>query len=89
MPCEVKRDQGGEVTAIACSRGRSTRRCAHCGGRADILCDFPVLRGNVRGTCDASLCGRCAKKAGGGDLCRPHSALWDEKTGKPKVGPGA
>ena len=95
MPCEVKKDEAGGVTAIICSRprgGRPSRRCVHCGGPADFLCDFPIKsspRGSVSGTCDASLCQRCTKKAGGGDLCRPHAALWDEKTGKPTVGPGA
>jgi hypothetical protein len=89
MACEVKKDGTGAITAIICSRGRSLRRCVHCGGRADLLCDFPVLRDGVRGTCDASLCGRCSKKTGGGDLCRPHAVQWDEKTGKPKIGPAA
>ena len=89
MPCETKRDGDGRVTMIVCSRGRSSRRCVHCGRAAGLLCDFPVLKGVVRGTCDASLCGRCTTKAGGGDLCRPHANQWGDVTGKPKIGSGA
>jgi len=83
MACEVKKL--GDTTAIICSRGRRPqRRCLHCGRPADLLCDYPVRAGAgpVDGTCSASLCGACTTKRGGGDLCRPHAALWDEKAGK-------
>lgn len=84
MPCEVKKDDDGQVTTIICSRGRNPRRCLQCGRPANLLCDYPVVRGTVKGTCDASLCGGCTTKKGGGDLCRPHAALWDERAGKDK-----
>lgn len=76
--------------AIVCTRGRVGRRCRYCGGAADHLCDFPVLRDGKRGTCDAPLCSRCTTRiAGGRDLCRAHAPLWDPALDRPTVGPGA
>ena len=90
MPCETKDLGNGGGFAIICSRGRSGKRCAHCGAAAALLCDFPVERVGKRATCDAPLCARCTTKiAGDGDLCRPHARLWDKELGRPTVGPGA
>ena len=77
MPCE-KKDLGDGSVAIVCSR-RPSYRCVHCGRRADLLCDFPVIRGKTKGTCDARLCGACTTKADGMDLCRPHAGLWADQ----------
>ena len=95
MPCDTA-DLPGGVTAIVCSRGRSSKPCAYCGRASTRLCDFPVLKKirstglETKGTCDVPLCDRCTSKiAGDGDLCRAHVPLWDAQLGKPKVGPGA
>jgi hypothetical protein len=89
MPCTPLK-LGDGVTALICSRGRTRKRCRYCSGAGGRLCDFPVTRDGVRGTCDAPLCSRCTTKiAGDGDLCRAHAPLWDAALGRPKVGPGA
>jgi hypothetical protein len=89
MPCDpVKLPDGG--MALVCSRGRRSRPCRYCGRASSRLCDFPVLRGLHKGTCDTPICERCTTRiAGDGDLCRVHAPLWDAALGKPKVGPGA
>ena len=91
MPCNPVKLPGGG-TAIVCSgRGRRPKPCAYCGRPSSRLCDFPVTKDRgVKGTCDAPLCERCtARIAGDGDLCRAHAPLWDQKLGRPTVGPGA
>jgi hypothetical protein len=40
--CLAIADPGG--TIIACGRGFRRRRCAHCGGDAAALCDWPLMK---------------------------------------------
>ncbi len=90
MPCQhAKLPDGTSAIVCVCTRGRG-RRCVHCGGPASQLCDFPVLRGGCKTTCDASLCRHCTTRiAGDRDLCRTHAAQWDDALNRPKAGPGA
>ena len=76
-------DLGNGVTGIICGRGRRHEPCsvpgctrAHC-----RLCDYPVTRAGVAGTCDAKLCGQHAVHVGKDkDYCLPHSKLAVKQT---------
>jgi hypothetical protein len=77
------------VTAIVCTRGRR-RRCAHCGGPASKLCDFPLVLAGRPATCDLPLCRHCSTPIPGDrDLCRTHEPIWDHQANRPKVGSAA
>lgn len=71
-------------TIIACSLGRSNRRCAVCGRPAPYLCDYPVTiqlgDGAVgRTTCDKPLCSEHARGRGGGKhWCYDHVTAGSE-----------
>jgi len=54
MPCDITKDESGQVTRIVCSR-RSTPKCKFCGKPSSKLCDYPV----GTGTCDAQICRAC------------------------------
>lgn len=61
MTCD-RLDLPGGGTAIVCTRGKRGRSCKVCGRRATRECDFPITpRGGTPRTCDAPLCGQCAK----------------------------
>lgn len=63
--------------AIACGPLAPRARCSvpGCQNHAGKLCDFPVTKKGVEGTCDAKLCDRHAADAGEGkDHCPPHAA---------------
>lgn len=72
--CERVQLAGGGC-AIVCS-GHSRKRCK-CGARATLECDWKVP-GKRSGTCDASICARCATSpAPWKDLCAAHAAAYE------------
>lgn len=54
MGCEIIGD------AIVCSRGKRRTLCSVglCGKPSVALCDYPVERKGVKGTCDSPMCER-------------------------------
>ena len=76
MPCRTFRF--GEATVIVCTRGERAPTCATpgCHNRARYLCDYPVTRKGIKGTCDRRLCASCAAP-GPGQIhhCPPHRKL--------------
>jgi len=90
MPCRPLTSLDGKTVGFACSRGRRSKPCAYCSRPSSRLCDFPVMKDHgIKGTCDCPLCDRCTTGfAREGDLCRAHAPLWDQKLGRPTVGPG-
>lgn len=74
MPCAPIKGDG--VGAIVCTRGPA-KRCKWCQRPSTKLCDFPVKRNGKAGTCDASMCDRCAVTVPGLgvslDYCPPHA----------------
>jgi hypothetical protein len=63
MGCEhvsFKDEEGREVRAIICSRGRKPKSCSvpFCGNASVALCDYPVERKGKPGTCDSPMCER-------------------------------
>lgn len=76
MPCE-RREFGGGIAVIVCGR-RPAQPCSvpGCQRRYEKMCDYPVTRNGVAGTCDAKLCAKCAVSQGPGkDLCPAHAKL--------------
>lgn len=61
MSCDYIAFPGGY--AIVCNRAKRPRACKVCGRRASRECDFPIKPrgGGKPRTCDAPLCGQCAK----------------------------
>lgn len=89
MPCTPVKLPGGGMALVRHAH-RRIAPCRYCAAQGTRLCDFPVLRGLHKGTCDAPLCERCATRISSDrDLCRAHLPLWDLKADKPRVGPGA
>lgn len=75
MPCEPIKGADGRTTGYACSRGPRTKRCAYAGCKrsAPFLCDYPVTRAGVAGTCDRPCCGaHCKRVAPDRDYCQAH-----------------
>lgn len=70
------------VTVFVCSRGRQRARCSSpgCYEPHEQLCDWPVTRKGVAGTCDAKLCRTHAYHYGADtDYCGPHARAHEEK----------
>jgi hypothetical protein len=68
-PLEFYDLKTGEITGAGfiCTSGRR-RRCG-CGAIASLECDGPNAK-RKSGTCDAAICGRCARRTGPNtDLC--------------------
>lgn len=65
MPCEWYQMPGGGVVHIKRGRSGAKKHCKFCRAsyKADDgkLCDFPVGNGK---TCDAEMCGGCARTLG-------------------------
>jgi hypothetical protein len=62
---------------VACSTG-SFARCQTigCGGRAMLLCDYPVKRKDGKqGRCNRHVCASCAKRVEGRHFCPPHARV--------------
>jgi len=72
MSCQIIKD--GAVTVIACSRGAPYKKpCKYCGRKADHLCDYPVTREGVKGTCDIPCCSEhIFPHFGIGEACLQH-----------------
>lgn len=72
MTCTVTKSGG--VLIAACTRGRpAAGRCKWCSRPLAKLCDYPVKRNGVMGTCDAPMCERCATAVDADtDYCPPH-----------------
>lgn len=74
MPCRPFSHEG--MTGFICGGPRAAR-CG-CGNRGVFLCDWKV-EGKKTGTCDADLCGRCAKSPEPEKhLCPTHFIAWGE-----------
>lgn len=99
MGCEPFYFGDGGV-AILCGgrRGPKIERCIGCGKVSDLLCDGPGQAG--RKSCDAPICGGCAKSTGKNrDLCpgcaipvtasvredHPRRAEWEKTFGTAPV----
>lgn len=56
MGCEPFKTEGG--FGIICSRGRRPQACTvtFCGKPSVALCDYPVERKGIKGTCDSPMC---------------------------------
>jgi hypothetical protein len=78
VPC-IPFNLGNGTTGIICTRGpRKFVPCSvpGCGRPSVRLCDWPVTRAGVKGTCDAKLCARHATHVGPDrDYCPPHAKL--------------
>jgi hypothetical protein len=75
MPCEIEKDESGQVIKIKCSRGGHAR-CESCGRPATIQCDYPVTRDGKMGTCDRWQCRDCAIPVGPNlDYCKVHANM--------------
>ena len=66
MPCEWLKTADGTVVHINCGKGRGKMmKCKFCNQNyrqnEGKLCDFPVGNGK---TCDAEMCGSCARTLG-------------------------
>lgn len=64
------------VTVHACTRGQRRQRCGvpGCDRPQAALCDEPVERKGVRGTCDASMCETHRTRVGPNrDRCPAHA----------------
>jgi hypothetical protein len=70
------RDADGKVIGSVhiCGRGQRRKPCSYpnCPGIGTRLCDAPVVRKGVAGTCDAAICATHAWHHEGKDLCPPH-----------------
>lgn len=73
MTCQTVHVPDGGF-AIACGPKLHTHKCAHCGARATLQCDYPVDKWYCNSnTCDKHLCAQCAVQAGiGVDYCPEH-----------------
>ncbi len=77
MTCKLV-DLGNGTTAVVCYRGRRLEPCSvpGCPSVGSKLCDHPVTRKGVEGTCDMKICGKHATAVGPDrDLCPAHSKL--------------
>lgn len=75
MTCEFV-DLGNGARAIVCGPKRAKSRCASCGKRAGLLCDWKVADCRS-GTCDTPICADCTHSpAPGKDLCPAHRDEW-------------
>jgi hypothetical protein len=77
MPCAPFK-LGDGTTGIICTRGHRPAPCSVPGCTRDHcrLCDYPVTRAGVTGTCDAKLCGQHAVHVGTDrDYCPAHAKL--------------
>lgn len=64
------------VTGMVCTGRQRRAKCSSCGGRAEVLCDFPVTRKGQATTCSAKICKACAVKPNAEtDHCPPHARL--------------
>ncbi len=80
MPC-TPFNLGNGVTGIVCTRGGNRSLCTvpGCNRPSSKLCDYPVKRGGVAGTCDAKLCSVHATSVGPNkDYCLTHVKLEKE-----------
>lgn len=51
----------------------------NCNAKSSKLCDYPVTRNGVQGTCDRPLCSRCAVSQGKDvDYCPEHARVASE-----------
>ena len=75
MICQhVQIPNGG--AAIVCSSGKRLR-CAKCGGKAILLCDWKVPS-RKSGTCDKPICTACTvSPAPDKDLCPKHALAFE------------
>ncbi len=70
----------GAVVGIICGSG--PRKCSTpgCTRRAELLCDWPVLKGKRRVTCDRPICAACAyRHAPDVDYCAAHGREQEAK----------
>lgn len=77
MGCEPTKVPGG--FAIVCSRGQRPKVCSvtFCGKPMTALCDYPVERKGVPGTCDSPMCNQHRHPVGKDiDWCQGH---WDHE----------
>jgi len=73
MACRMV-DLGNGAFAIACGRGEKTKPCVTCGSPGTILCDYPVKRDGVAGTCDRPCCRKHATPVDKDkDYCMAHA----------------
>lgn len=67
---------GGGGAVIMCTRRGSIPDCdtPGCTRAGQYLCDHPVVRDGVQGTCDRRICdGHRTKMGAGRDYCGPHA----------------
>lgn len=74
MSCRII--TSGDVTIIACGRGRQERRRCDtpgCSGRAVALCDWPLSGPKAGKTCSRAMCAQCRRpQEPEVDYCRTH-----------------
>lgn len=69
MACKIIQKDG--TTMILCGKFKPQQYCAHCGGPANLLCDWPLPNGK---TCDLPICPRCSTPDGPDkDYCKAHT----------------
>lgn len=67
---------GKVAHGFVCMRGSGTKPCVTCGKRHEILCDYPVTRDGVAGTCDRACCRQHSVSVGQNlDYCLAHARL--------------
>ena len=76
--CEhIKTPDGGEF--IICGLRSPAKRCVHCGGSGQFLCDWKVPGRLRRRTCSRAICAKCVREvAPGKHLCLEHSQAWND-----------
>lgn len=76
MGCERFTSPDGKITGFMCSRGGRSKPCSFggCKRKGTFLCDYPVKRGEVEGTCDRASCGAHSDRVGPDrHYCRAHA----------------
>lgn len=82
MPCRTFPLPGG--AAIVCPRGQKRKLCSvpNCTGTQIALCDYPVTRAGMAGTCDKGMCATHRHHVGPDvDHCPAHAKLANEAAG--------
>jgi hypothetical protein len=68
--CQTVRLPDGTVAIVCGGHARTRQRCALCGKRSTLQCDYPLGDGR---RCDRYLCRGCAVPVGRDrDYCRDH-----------------
>lgn len=85
MACEVIRGPDGKLVAVLCGVRRSRHKCRSCGQTSMYQCDWKLSGPKKGKTCDAHICGSCAREVGPDKhLCPPHQRVWDAHILNPK-----